>query len=268
MEKTRKLKFRKYRKLSRKLCRLNKKLSKKRRKRSRKRSKKRSRKKLRFTRLPRRVRDARNSNKFRMEAGAGADLESECPIFSLGDNLIRSIKINNRNVNIIVRFVTNKNYDEFEEYVEKLRTCDTDIFNKGFENLFLTSIQDGETIGFFLIIEYDNIKFTYASLVINKNISMELIQSKLDEYNITDKSVELSLLCSDKLLREQAKMIRLYTSDFVNNIICNIKYYIEKDVQYISLVTASKNTEKLLEYYNNKLGFRQLDNTSIMLKKI
>mgnify|MGYP001315435477 CR=1 FL=1 len=276
MEKPGRRKYRKYSKLSRKLCRLNKKLSKKRRKKSRKKrgkktrkSRKRStknRRKIRFTRLPRRVRDARNSKKFRMEAGA--DLESVCPAFSLGDNLIRSLEINDRNVNIIVRFVTNNNYDKFKDYIEKLKTCDSDIFDKGFENLFLTSIEEGETIGFFLIIEYDKLKFTYASLVINKNISMELIKSKLDEYNITDKSVELSLLCTNKLLREQAKIIRLYTSDFVNNIICNIKYYIEKDVEYISLVTASKNTEKLLEYYNNRLGFRQFKDTSIMLKKI
>lgn len=164
-----------------------------------------------------------------------------------------NILIDNKNYNLHI--IDEKNFNKYENYLNKISICNSSYISSSYEKLSYTLLELYGYIGFILT-DVTNVNVFISCII---DIDCSQIKENVENIDLYD-SVEIVLLCSNYELR-----IPGLTKTFFNIIIQNYIPKYKPDIKNL-LLKVAQGTNKNVRAYNFYLtiGFKIL-NKSIMI---
>jgi len=154
-----------------------------------------------------------------------------------------------------LHIVDSTNYNIYESLLKKINICDPVFLDKTYESLSYLSIEDENSIGFFL--SDTNNTNIYSSTIVDLDCNKNKDEILNNGYLIVN-SVELTLLCSNYKQR-----IPGLTKYFINYVISNLLKIFNPSIKYIFLHVGKgiEFNRHAYEFYVN-IGFKPLSTNS------
>jgi len=154
-------------------------------------------------------------------------------------------------INYGLRVVSSTNYEQYEDWLSRVRICSRDVISEELEEIAISILQDDDAAyGFFIS---DNNFATVKAFVIIDGECSETSDKVASEIDIS-KCAEITLFCSNK--RERVSGL---ASALLNFVIMNVKKYIPT-CNTVLLLPANKNKGSLTDFYRS-FGFSILKDT-------
>jgi hypothetical protein len=157
-----------------------------------------------------------------------------------------NITINNNDYNLHV--VTKTNFASYINILTNTNICDPMFISKTYEQLSYDLLQDDGYIGLLLFNKTNEILYTIA--IFDLNCSQ--IEHKLDEYGSFDKTIELTLLCSNS----KERIVGL-TRGLMDVILSNVIPKYKPNIKSVVLYVAQGENNKAMDFYKT-LGFKEI----------